>query len=170
MICRVRSLVNILFGISVAAFVASLTLHAATFASSGLGGVRRFFPVHIAAIALAILTVAIYKWKAEPFEAKVLPSWAKAPLVVLFLYFVLNMVSMFVVFKGGSPTMVDGSYQLTDHGKLIRYLTADEYQSLTNWELRFFSSGWMVFFAGLAGYLWHLREVFAPGYREVHLS
>jgi hypothetical protein len=119
---------------------------------------------------MAIVTIAIYKWKSEPFEAAVLPSWAKTPLMILFLYFLLNMISMIIVFKGGSPTMVNGTYELANHGKLIRYLTLEEYQGLTNWELRFFSSGWVVFFAGLAAYLWHLTEVFTAGYREIHLG
>ena len=135
--------VKLLVAPSLVGFGFALTLHIATFFSSNIGGMQRFFVVHLIAMGIAIATIAIYKFRGEPFEAKSLPAWAKAPLIFLFLYFVLNMVSMLVVFKGGSPEMVNGTYELADHGKLIRYLTLSEYQSLRNWELRFFSSGWI---------------------------
>jgi hypothetical protein len=155
-------------GVAAVCFAATLGLHVASFFSSDLGGVRRFVWFHFFLIGIGIVTVLIYKMRGEPFQPTVLPGWAQVPLALIFLYFVLNMVVLFIVLKAGSPKFTNGSYQLTDHGKLIRYLTEDEYKNMTNWELRFFASGWMIGFGALTAYLWHLREILTPGFREVH--
>ncbi len=167
---KMRVIVTLLFATAILCFAATLILHVATFVSSDLGGMRRFFFFHLVVMGVAVITILIYKIRSEPFQPTVLPTWAKVPLILLFSYFVLNMIVLYIVFKGGSPAIVDGSYQLTDHGRLIRDLTAAEYQSFTNWELRFFASGLMIGFAALAAYLWHLREILLPGFREVHLE
>jgi len=80
------------------------------------------------------------------------------------------MIFLMIAFHGGSPEVINGSYQLTDHGKLIRYLTEEEYLRFRNYELRFFSSGWMIFYAGTVAYLLHLRDVLTRGFREIHFA
>ena len=60
---------------------------------------------------------------------------------------------------GASAEVVNGTYELTDHGKLIRHLTEEEYLRFTNYELRFFSSGWLKFDAASAAYFLDLQEV-----------
>lgn len=166
----VRRLVTLVFVFSCMCFALTFGLHTATFFATNLGGVRRFFLFHFIAMGIAVFTILMLKTRGERLDPRALPSWSRTPLVLLLSYFVLNMISLYIVLKGGSPVIVNGSYQLTDHGRRIRFLTKDEYQSFTNWELRFFASGWMIFFASVAAYLWHLREVLKPGSRELNLA
>jgi hypothetical protein len=44
-------------------------------------------------------------------------------LYVLLGCFVFNMIFLAVALDGGSPEVVNGTYELTNHGMLIRYLT-----------------------------------------------
>jgi hypothetical protein len=165
-----RSLVVLLLVVSVAGFFLSLAVHVATFFSINLGGIWRFFWFQIGIFVVFIPTIAIYRYKEETFLPSVFPRWSRMPLYVLFGYFIFNMVFLMLALHGGSPELVNGAYQLTDHGRLIRYLTEEEYLRFTNYELRFFSSGWMIFYAGTAAYLWHLRDVVTSGFREIRLE
>ena len=56
------------------------------------------------------------------------------------------MIFLAVALDGGSAEVVNGTYELTDHGKLIRYLTEEEYLPFTNYESKFFSSSWLMFY------------------------
>ena len=84
-----------------------------------------------------------------------------------FGYFVLNMILLFVAFKGGSPEVVNGAYQLSDHGRLIRYITPYEYLQSLTLELRFFSSGWLAGYAAVLTYLTVLWSGLRSGFREI---
>jgi len=53
---------------------------------------------------------------------------------------------------------------LTDCGKLIRYLTEEEYPRFRNYESKFFSSSRLMFYAASAAYRLHLREVVTAGF------
>ena len=70
----------------------------------------------------------------------------------------------------GHAEVVNGRCELTDHGKPIRYLTKEEYLRFTNYELRFFSSDWLMFYAASAAYLLHFGEVVTAGFGEIHLA
>ena len=108
--------------------------------------------------------------RGEAFTPSALPGWSRIPVYVLFGYFIFNMIFLFVALRGGSAEVVNGSYVLNPHGKLSRYLTEDEYLRFTAYELRFFSSGWMIFYGASSAYLVHLREVVTPGFREIQLE
>jgi hypothetical protein len=165
-----RVVVTALLAFSIIALLLASALHVATFFSTHLGGIPRYFGFHFGVIALWILAVMIYRAKGETIRPNALPQWSRAPLYFLFGYFVFNMIFLFVVLHGGGAEVVNGSYQLLEHGKLIGYLTENEYYRDITIELRFFSSGWMIAYAATAAYLLHLREVVTPGFREVHLG
>ena len=59
---------------------------------------------------------------------------------------------------------------MTDHGKPIRYLTEEEQLRFTNYELRFLSSGRIMFYAASAAHLLHFEEVVAAGFRDIQLA
>jgi hypothetical protein len=163
-----RLLVILLLVVSIAGLVLSFAVHVATFFSTNLGGIWRFFWFHVGIFLVFVPTIAIYRYKREAFLPSALPYWSRIPLYVLFGYFVFNMIFLAVALHGGSAEVVNGAYQLTDHGKLIRYITVEEYLRFTDYELRFFSRGWVIFYAGIAAYLLHLRGVLTPGFREIH--
>jgi hypothetical protein len=80
------------------------------------------------------------------------------------------MIFLAVVLHSRRTGVVNGTYELTDHGTLIGYLTEEEYLRLTNYDAKFFSSSWLMFYAASAAYLLHLREVATAGFREIHLA
>jgi len=119
-------------------------------------------------MALGAFTAGMYKIRSEGYPDPRLRRRAKRILLFLFGYFILNMALLFVSFSGGSPEVVNGSYRLSNHGKLIRYLSKDEYQQSLMLELRFFTSGWLVGYAAVLTYLSALWVGLRPGFREIH--
>ncbi len=81
-----------------------------------------------------------------------LPRWVVAIGLLIFVYALVNFLIFMAGTKGDSPTIRDGQYLLLEHGKLIRELTASEYQALQTNEVRGFSGHWLVFFFVPAAY------------------
>jgi len=61
------------------------------------------------------------------------------------LYASINFVAFIALSHGGTPEVRDGAYALSDHGRLIRTLTADEYRSQQVYIARGFSGHWIAF-------------------------
>jgi hypothetical protein len=148
--------------------VATAAIHIATFFSQSLKLNDLIF-FHFLVMAGAIATIVIYQVVGESMEPAALPAWSKRPLQVGFCYFVLTFILFLIHVRGGSPEIVNGVYQLTNHGKLIQNLSAAEYERAINHELRFFSAGWALMFSVAFAYLWHLWRVLHPGFREIQV-
>ncbi|MEP7366260.1 MAG: hypothetical protein ABI972_23630 [Acidobacteriota bacterium] len=144
------------FFLCLACFFATLLIHCGTFFFTGLNNIDPFVPFHFIVIAAGGFVALRYR-----NAPKSLAKWApplRVPFYILFAYFLLTMALMYIYFEGGSPTVVDGKPQLSNHGRFIRYLTDEEFAYAQHYELRLFSCAWMSIFAGTAAYLAQLRE------------
>jgi hypothetical protein len=75
------------------------------------------------------------------------PNWAGILLLVTFIYAMVNFgLFVFNSEGGGVPDIWDGQYVLHSHGKLIRYLTEQEYHMKKAYVLRAFSGHWLIFY------------------------
>jgi hypothetical protein len=73
------------------------------------------------------------------------PRWMQWVSGILFAYAFINF-GIFVALKGGgSPTQRDGKYFLTEHGRVIREISAPEYARHQAYVVRGFSGHWMLF-------------------------
>lgn len=76
-----------------------------------------------------------------------MPRWIGRTVVVLFAYTMVNF-GLFMYRMEGSPSKrPDGTYELSEHGRLIRRVTAAEYRHFRALEVRGFSGHWMLFYA-----------------------
>jgi hypothetical protein len=73
------------------------------------------------------------------------PRWMQGLTVGLFAYAIFNFGMFLTLSEGGGPTVRDGKYLLTSHGRVIRELTEAEYHRQRAYEVRGFSGHWMVF-------------------------
>jgi hypothetical protein len=74
------------------------------------------------------------------------PGWVVLLGALLMGYTALNFVLFIMATEGGSPAIRDGHYILSQHGALVRELTAQEYTALQVNEVRGFSGHWMMFY------------------------
>ena len=147
-------------------FIFSLILHSVTFFVPQVA-TRMMFMGHIALMILGAFTVLVYRIRSKLFDETPLPHWTKKALLFLLGYFVLNMVLIYVAFEGGSPTAVNGTYELSDHGRFIRALGREEYEHDAMLEIRFFTSGWIASYGALLAYLARLWSDLRAGFREI---
>lgn len=97
------------------------------------------FPIHVSLMSVGAFAALMYKLRGAEFDASAFPQWSKHPLPVLFGYFVLHMVLL----------------AKFEHNAMFR--------------LACLSSGWILGYAAIAAYLWHLRDGLRAGFREVEL-
>jgi len=72
----------------------------------------------------------------------------KALSVVLFAYAFFNFFfTIFVLNEGGVPSELGGKKVIHNHGKIIRELTDEEYETHQAYGVRTFSGHWMIFYA-----------------------
>ena len=76
----------------------------------------------------------------------VFPSWLLACCFALMVYVGVNFALALVALGGGSPAVRDGQYVLQDHGRLVRVITATEYEAARAQEARLFSGHWIFFY------------------------
>src|SRR5664279_3824561 len=74
-----RVVVTALLAFSIIALLLTSALHVATFFSTHLGGIPRYFGFHFGVIALWILVVLIYRAKGETIRPNALPQWSSSP-------------------------------------------------------------------------------------------
>src|SRR5438552_4154608 len=75
-----------------------------------------------------------------------LPSWASAMVVVLFIYALVNFGLFMLRTEGGNPAVDHGRFVLKSHGHLIREITSTEYAAFRANEIRGFSGHWLLFY------------------------
>ena len=73
------------------------------------------------------------------------PTWMAVIAVGGFLYAFINF-ALFFTSQVGTPEIKDGLYVLSNHGKLIRILTEQEYHHFKANEVRGFSGHWILFY------------------------
>lgn len=142
--------------IAVAGLALSAIAHFLTFA--GIDP-ENIFPwvwlLHIGIFVVWIPTVLISKkltdkssrkdaWKEA---VKYSPAWMTKLCGVLFAYVFFNFFfTIFVLNKGGVPSVINGEKVLHSHGKIIRKLTDEEYERHKAYGVRTFSGHWMLFY------------------------
>jgi hypothetical protein len=84
-----------------------------------------------------------------------IPAWAGILLLLTFIYAIINFVLFIFLSEGGGvPDIKDGQFILHSHGKLIRYLTEQEYHMKKAYVLRVFSGHWLMFYLAPAMYFY----------------
>ena len=76
----------------------------------------------------------------------VFPTWSLLATCILMLYVLINFALFSIATEGGSPSIVDGKYLLSNHGKLIRELSFAEFNAFKANEIRGFSGHWLLFY------------------------
>ncbi len=106
--------------------------------------------LHAAAIggigAMVLAARNRYAGGAVTFPLPGVPRWGSTLLTVAFVYAIVNF-GLFMIFHGtrGAPHVRDGVYVLTNHGHLVRTLTAEQYRWERAWVVRGFSGHWILF-------------------------
>ena len=149
---------RILSLISILGFIAALIVHATTFANMDL--IEKFplvWSLHVGIFVVFILFILnARKSLGGNFDfAKLramIPTWAGILLLLTFIYAIINFVLFLFFSEGGVPDIKDGQFILHSHGKLIRYLTEQEYHMKKAYVLRAFSGYWLTFYLAPALY------------------
>jgi hypothetical protein len=145
---RFRSILRVFVALAAAVgglgFLFALCLHLYTFFNANLRMNAMFVAGHVGAIALGALTRGLYGFRDEPLDSGSYPRWARKPLMFLVGYFVLNIVLLAVA--------------------------RDENPYSQTIMLRFFTSGWLFFYAALFAQLTGLWDNLRPGFREIRWS
>lgn len=76
-----------------------------------------------------------------------MPRWLRRTVGALFLYTMVNFGLFMYQLEGSPHKRPDGTYELTEHGRLLRPITAAEYRHFRALETRGFSGHWILFYA-----------------------
>jgi hypothetical protein len=150
---QIAKFMSRIFGLfALLGFMLSLVAHIA--ALLGIDVADRFpyvWSLHIGIFAVFIPFVfSMHKTLgAKPKFADIksnFPGWIVAIGLVIFIYAILNFILFVHNTEGGSPSIQDGRYVLSSHGKMIRELTEAEYHAFNANVVRGFSGHWMIFY------------------------
>ena len=75
-----------------------------------------------------------------------------APIFFM-IYAGVNFYIFMMIGEGGGPNIMDGKYVISNHGNIIREITAVEYQKFQANEIRGFSGLWMAFYTAAVAIL-----------------
>jgi hypothetical protein len=138
--------------IAAAGFTAALVVHLLTFAHIDLSeGFPFVWSLHIGIflVFLPFVFLARKSFGADITLTKVrasVPQWASTFIIIAIVYAFVNFALFFFLSEGGRPDVRDGQFVLQNHGKLIRFLTEEEYHLQRAYVLRGFSGHWLVFY------------------------
>lgn len=133
-------------------FVMSLVVHGATYAGINLSErLPLVWGLHLLIFPLVIPMILLLRargvegrdWK-KFFDP--MPKWVKYAVYVLGAYTIVNFLLFLYLVRGGYPDIRDGKYVLHNHGKIIRELTAEEYEMHKTYVVRGFSGHWLYFY------------------------
>jgi hypothetical protein len=65
---------------------------------------------------------------------------------IILFYVVINFILFMIQSEGASPSILNGKFALTNHGKLVREITENEYHLFQARVLRGFSGHWLMFY------------------------
>ncbi|MFM9905525.1 MAG: hypothetical protein ACKVQJ_13260 [Pyrinomonadaceae bacterium] len=77
------------------------------------------------------------------------PKWLIAAYLILGLYVGVNFI-VFGIGAEGTPERRDNSFVLTNHGQLVREISAQEYELASAHLLHGFSGHWIIFYFYIA--------------------
>jgi len=89
-------------------------------------------------------TFNIPKYAKERFPF--LPAHWAVSIQGILIFYILNFILFVIWSDGGGPDIINGQYALTDHGRLIRYISRDEYEFYLANEMRLFSGTMLTFY------------------------
>jgi hypothetical protein len=94
------------------------------------------------------------------------PTWVRVIGAAVFVYALINFALFITATEGGSPRVRDGHFVLLDHGRVIRELSAAEYEAMEARDVRGFSGHWLVFY--FVPFAWFLlrKPLPAPASRD----
>jgi hypothetical protein len=76
------------------------------------------------------------------------PAWLRTLSKLLFAYMFVNFAVFIFMMRGGSPHHEEnGKYVLSNHGKVSREISAEDFHRYQGYEVRGFSGHWMGFYA-----------------------
>jgi hypothetical protein len=141
-----------------AVFAASFAASAASFVPAARVSVQFLWPLHLAAMLSALLTIAGYAVlmeaasKARGCDAKgaqaflwgCVPLWGWAAGLAAVAYLVIASAWSVRLSEGGAPERRRHGCVLASHGRVIRELTEEECRRLEAAEVRFCSGYWML--------------------------
>jgi len=125
----------------------SVVVHGATFFGVSLpAAFPPLWGLHVVAIIAfgAMMLTSRRTQRVEGFALPKWPVWAYLLVIAAFLYAFINFAICFGLIHG-TPEVRDGLYVLSDHGRIIRELSADEYRWQQAYIARGFSGHWMFF-------------------------
>lgn len=138
----------------------SLILHVTSFivpaAVGQVGGVRMGVPLCLGAAVFVAAAVNAFREDTGKAPGH-LPLWAGLLGLTAFMYATANFLIVHWLLEGAAPERIGNAYVLSDHGRILREVTAVEYWRLRGYESRIFS-GFAMTYAFLAAlYLLYLR-------------
>lgn len=138
----------------------SLILHVASFikpaAVGQAGGIHLAIPLCLG--AGICICAAVYAFREDTGKAPGhLPRWAGMLGLAAFFYGTANFLVVSWLLEGAAPERVGDTYALSDHGRIVRFVTAAEYWRLRGYESRLFSGFAMAYSFLAALYLLYLR-------------
>jgi hypothetical protein len=166
-------------GFALVGLVASLLVHLSTFLGAPHAPTMNspIVVLHIAIflpIGAMILALRSETKGKDPQEVKRLllsgvPTWAKALLVVAFVYTPLNFLGTMQRTGGRSAEARGGEWVLTSHGRVVRHVTPEEAAENEALVTRGFSGHWMAFYLVPALFFLARRQPAAAGERRTTL-
>jgi hypothetical protein len=143
-------------------FVASVVVHASTFAAMPPLGMHEAWPLHIG-IFIVFLPMVLSQQRNRqldrPKRAKAgtmddllrdAPRWMRQFTTICFTYAIVNFVvfmgSQFVRERDGKISTVDGRHVVRNHGAVVRTLSEQEFRVHEARIARGFSGHWMIFY------------------------
>ena len=76
------------------------------------------------------------------------PDWLRALFATFFVYAIFNFLfTTQYLMEGGVPSRIDGQEVLHNHGRVIRTLGAEEFETMEAYRVRACSGHWMAFYS-----------------------
>jgi hypothetical protein len=160
----VYRLLGVHWRVATALAAAAAIAHVATFARIGFdlqpaGYAALHIGCFVLGVPLVILSNTAFRDAPPNSVHRALARQVWWLVRILGAYFLISMVIFLWTTQGGEATVQNGTFVLVSHGKVLRPLTQPEYEEMRALPLRFFSAGWVAFYASLAAYSYALARV-----------
>ncbi|HEX9062566.1 MAG TPA: hypothetical protein VF941_20520 [Clostridia bacterium] len=149
-----KILIKIFCILAVIGFVLSFFAHFSTYFMNPQRNFPFLWILHVGIFIVGMPAVFVAKYKnpgsdkrASLFEkVKSASVWIQILCVVFILYTVINFGLFGALTKDGNPDIISGNYVISNHGKIVRVISEDEYEKHRSYEVRGFSGAWMLFY------------------------
>jgi hypothetical protein len=165
---RPQALWSILAAISLCGFIVSVVVNGLSYFSFSIleGSKTAIFMLHGGIFVLVLPVIIQQRRRLSQREISIWdrrrtfdslqednPPWVRRGLLLLGVFFGLNFI--FLIFHLGAGTaekLADGTYAVMNHGKFVRFSTAQEFHQHQVWIGRMFSAGWMYAYSYFAAH------------------